>query len=324
MSLKILVSSAGRRIGLIQCLQVWLRALGMEGLVLAGEISKSAPAWHIADHAFLVPRCTAPEFTDSVLELCVAEKISLVIPTIDTELPAFARARNEFAENGVLLAVSDPATVAIARDKKKTNEFFRECGIPTVSQHEAPAILDGKQVDWPLIAKPTAGSSSEGVRIVRSATDLRSAVGKRAEDFIVEEIAKGQEYTVSVYVHEGRVVCAVPRLRLATRGGEVSKGLTTNIGEIKELAKAVGEALPGARGPLNVQLFRSDDGGMKAIEINARLGGGYPLAHKAGAQFVKWLIQESAGGDPQYSDEWEDGLAMLRYDTEIFVKGSAL
>jgi carbamoyl-phosphate synthase large subunit len=111
---------------------------------------------------------------------------------------------------------------------------------------------------------------------------------------------------------------------MEVRAGEVSKGITVKDKRLMDLARAVAEALPGAFGPLNIQCFMDDSGKIQIIEINARFGGGYPLAHRAGARFTDWLLDELEGKLPSWSDDWTDDLAMLRYDEAIFVPGNKI
>jgi len=149
---------------------------------------------------------------------------------------------------------------------------------------------------------------------------------KDREDLVVEEIARGFEYTVNVFVNrEGRCVCAVPHRRLEVRAGEVSKGVTVRHRKMMEFASLVSERLPGAYGPLNLQGFLSSDDEFRVTEINPRFGGGYPLAHQAGADFPRWLIEEWLGLPSSASfDGWQDGLAMLRYDSAVFLPSQEL
>jgi carbamoyl-phosphate synthase large subunit len=92
-----------------------------------------------------------------------------------------------------------------------------------------------------------------------------------------------------------------------------------------ELMSRVAGLLPGAYGPLNIQGFLDSHNNFRITEINARFGGGYPLAYKAGADFPQWLIQESLGqASPSPSDSWEDGLTMLRYDSAVFLSAKEL
>src|ERR1051325_9703895 len=93
---------------------------------------------------------------------------------------------------------------------------------------------------------------------------------------------------------------------------------------LMELACGLAEALPGGYGPLDLQCFLTASGEVRVIEINARFGGGYPLAHRAGARFTDWLLQEIAGESLPYYGSWTDDLAMLRYDEAVFVPGAEI
>ena len=84
-------------------------------------------------------------------------------------------------------------------------------------------------------------------------------------------------------------------------------------------------ALPGAFGTIIVQVFVDgppDDAAtdLAVIEINARYGGGFPLALEAGADFPRWQLEELLGlPSTAAADAWRDGLVMLRYDAAVFV-----
>jgi len=73
----VLVSSCGRRGGLIGCFRQSLQARGIAGAVYGIDSSRDAPAFHLADRAWLVPRCTEPRFPDAVAELAQRHRIGL-------------------------------------------------------------------------------------------------------------------------------------------------------------------------------------------------------------------------------------------------------
>jgi biotin carboxylase len=156
--------------------------------------------------------------------------------------------------------------------------------------------------------------------VVAGADDLRHAVGE--DEYIAQEVARGQEYTIDVFVDAtGRCRCAVPRLRIETRGGEVTKSVTVRSQRLQEIGCRVAEALPGAHGVLNIQVFYEEaSGALTVSEINPRFGGGYPLTHQAGAPMARWVLEELIGREPTVQDDaWTDGRVMLRYDEAVFV-----
>ncbi len=324
--MNILFSSAGRRVGLMRCFREALAELGLEGHMVAADAAPHAPAAQFADRAHLVPRCTERGFVAALLELCRRERIDVVVPTIDTELPVYAEHRAELAAAGVHVACSGQRAVEIAADKRLTHAWLRRRGFPVVRQTSLEqAFVEANEWSFPVVVKPAGGSASAGLREIARPAELL-ALRPNADDLIVEEMAGGAEHTVHVYVdRRGRCLCAAPCRRLEVRAGEVSKGLTVKRRPLMELARAIAETLPGASGPLNIQIFEDVDGSMRVIEINARFGGGYPLAHQAGARFAHWILEEAKGRTPQPAfDQWQDDLAMLRFDEAVFLPGSAI
>lgn len=321
MTTNVLLSSAGRRVALLETFRDALRSLGLQGKVMAADASACSAASWAADDRFVVPRCGDDAFIPAMLDLCRRERVALVVPTIDTELMVLARHRAAFAALGTTVAVSAPATIAVAEDKRRTHAFLVERGFPTVAQAEVEQVLaDPGAWPYPLIVKPVSGSASEGV--LRVGDRMGLTVATAGQDTVVQELARGVEYTVDLFV-DGTGTCrgAVPRQRLEVRAGEVVKAVTARVPAIVDLAEQLAKSLPGAFGVLNLQLFYDEGSGdLRIIEINPRFGGGFPLAHRAGAPFVRWLVQSAVGQVPDYDvPPWRDGLMMLRYDDAVFV-----
>ncbi len=321
----ILISSAGRRVGLVACFRDSISSRSADRSIFTIDSGASAPAAFISDGASRVPRCTDPCFVDAVLRWCVNNRVGLLIPTIDTELPVYAAAATSFAEIGVTVCISAPCAVRICCDKIATHDWLVANGFPTVRQTDlCTAMLNPAAWPLPLIAKPFNGSASIGVRRVQTRLELE-AMGQATDGYIVQEIAGGREFTINIYVNRaGECICTLPHWRMEVRAGEVSKGITVKDRRLMDLARSVATALPGAYGPLNIQCFMDEAGTIRIIEINARFGGGYPLAHRAGGRFTDWLLDEQEGKHLSYSEDWTDDLAMLRYDEAVFVPGSSV
>jgi carbamoyl-phosphate synthase large subunit len=296
------------------------------GELLATDLSATAPAFHDADRSFLVPHCTSEDYIPHMLELCEREGVGLLIPLIDTELMMYARHRADFAAIDTRVMVSSPAAIAITADKIETHLWLVAQGFPTVRQATPESVLAQPQEwPWPLIAKPVGGSCSIGVERVADPEALAQASAH--EPYIVQETASGFEYTVSVYIDEGgRALCAVPRLRLEVRAGEVSKAVAQRVPSVEGLALELAERLPDAVGAINVQIFHdpvTDE--CRVIEMNLRFGGGFPLAWAVGARYPEWLLRERRGETLSFGrDCWSPGVSMLRFDDSVLVPTSSL
>src|SRR5262249_26288091 len=130
--LTVLISSAGRRVELLECFRRSALELGIPLRLLACDAAPHlSAACQRADESFSVPACTATEFIPTLLERCHKENIRLVIPTIDPELEILAQHREEFARFGTQIAVSNFELVKTARNKLSTHLFLAAHNLPT-------------------------------------------------------------------------------------------------------------------------------------------------------------------------------------------------
>lgn len=313
----VLLSSAGRRVALMEAIRHDLRSLDPSGRVVATDMSLLTSAGHAADALEPVPAIGDTRFVPALLEICQRHAVDLLIPTIDTELAVLASSRDRFADSGTDILISGPQTVAISLDKVATHEWLVANDLPTVGQRAAgTAVPDTEEWALPLLVKPRGGSASQGVRRVHERGDLDDL----GDDILVQTIAEGDEYTVDVWVDpDGTARCAVPRRRIEVRAGEVSKGITVRVPQVEDLARRIGDLLPDAYGPITIQIF-FDGTASKVIEINARFGGGFPLAWQAGARLPLVALKHHLDLPVDEDDfSWRDGLVMLRYDAAVFV-----
>lgn len=319
--MNLIVTSAGRRNHLIECFRLDAARLGIGLRVMAADHQpESSPACLQADERFKVPHCTDPGYVPRLLALCQKHEVGLLVPTIDPELAVLSRHRDEFASIGTRVAVSSPEVVALCQDKLATARQLTKAGIATPNTLPMSEYLhDGACLRPPVIAKPNGGSASLGIVRPQHPADLATLNPQR---YIVQELWQGREYTVNVFFDRtGKLRCAVPHERLEVRAGEVSKGITRRIDLLEDIARKLPAALSGAVGPLCFQAIITESGDVAVFEINARFGGGFPLAHRAGARMSQWLLEETCGLPLSAHNDWQPGVTMLRYDAAIFVDG---
>lgn len=318
--MNVLLTSIGRRVSLARAFRREVAAYAPGGRLLGADVSGLSAGFHDADAAFLVPRCTDSDYIPQLLDIVRRERVRIIIPLIDTELGILSHHRDTFLREGCHVIVSDLEQILLTRDKAKSAQRFRELGfdaprVITIEQLRAPDALR-----YPLFLKPSGGSGSIGAVRIDGPAELRYELA-RTESPVVQSFEGGEEFTIDVFCDlRGVARCAVPRKRLEVRAGEVSKGLTVKDRALMSAASRLATALGGCRGCVTLQCFRQ---GRRFVffEANLRFGGGYPLAHAAGANFPGWILRMVAGEEIPAFDGWEDNLLMLRFDDAVFVRG---
>lgn len=313
----ILITSAGRRGVLVRI----FKEATTSKVYTTDMHPDLASACVLSDGSFAVPRVTAVDYIPQLLDICLENEIGLIIPTIDTELLTLAQNRERFEEKGIQIVVSDPQFISVCRDKRKTHDFYQGKGLGT------PRIIDPNQpTEFPLFAKPFDGSCSINLHYIERPTDLTPALLSDEKLIFLQYIDPKlhDEFTIDMYYDQsGELKCLVPRQRLETRGGEVSKGRTHWLDEFNLIREKLA-SIEGARGCLTAQFFvNQENGDLFGIEINPRFGGGFPLSHDAGANYADWVIREYLHNQTiDWFDDWERDLTFLRYDDHVLVRDS--
>ncbi|GAB6455648.1 ATP-grasp domain-containing protein [Bacillus luti] len=321
-NMNILFTSSGRRVALIEKFKEAFIRGGMDGSIITADLKHTAPTTYFSDNHFIVPRVTEEHYIKEILKICQIERIDLIVPLIDTELLIFAENRHLFTELDVKVLVSGKELNEIAHNKKYTYNFFVSNNIPTPKVYSDEEI-ERKEYQFPLLIKPYDGSSSKGVTKIMNEKELEF-FKEYIPNAMIQEYVSGEEYTIDVMVDfYGNIKTIVPRLRIETRAGEVSKGMTKKDIEIITAAETVIKALPNPIGCITLQCFKKGDGQITFIEINPRFGGGIPLSIEAGANFPLWTIEMCQGEMFTEQDfNWRENLTMLRYDEAVFTEST--
>ena len=316
--MNILITSAGQRVSLVRSFQTELKKYFVNGRVFTTDLNPVlAPACHVSDQSFTVPRVTSPEYIEKLLQLCLSNKIKLVVPTIDTELLVLSENIEYFKQQGIHLLVSDPELVHQCRDKRLINQFFERKDISIPQQYSL------EDLQFPVFVLLYDGSLSKGIFTAYCAEDIKLEHHADPKLMFMEYISPEDydEFTVDCYYDQAsELKCVVPRKRIFVRAGEVNKGVTKKnfiVGEFNQKLKHI----TGARGCLTIQVFlHKTKDKILGIEINPRFGGGYPLSYLAGANYSQWIIQEYLLNQKiEDFSAWHDNLLMLRYDAEVLV-----
>jgi len=320
-SLNVLFTCIGRRVSLLNSFRRAAKQLKINAAFFGTDTTGLSSALQLCDEGFLVQPTTHPGYIRQLLSIVKANRVKLLVPTVDLDLKVLARNKPKFTAAGCHVLVSAPEVVDICQDKRKTYRFLVKNGFDTALTMGVRSALSKKKLNWPCFLKPWDGYAGRENALVKNRTELLF-YAKRIKNAICQEFIKGTEYSCDVYVDFClKVRCVVPRKRIEIRAGEVSKGQVVKNPRIMSDAAMLVEALGAGPGVITLQLFLTDDNRVKFIEINPRFGGGAPLSIKAGADFPKWILQELSGKKTNIRfDGFKDNLIMLRYDCEVWLK----
>lgn len=317
--MNILVTSVGKRVSLVNMIKKELTKVYPKGKVFAVDTNpKLSAACEVADACFAVPRVNESDYFSRLLDICLDSKITLIIPTIDTELELLATNEKVFLDYGIKPVISSLDFVKRCRDKRLIHDFLKEKGVEIAKEYRKDAY------ELPFFIKPFDGSRSVDTFIIKKEEDITPYHLANDKLMFLEYLDHDfyEEYTCDLYYNSAnKLCCVVPRKRIEVRDGEVNKGKTERNELIPYLQKHLGY-VEGARGCLTAQFFKhKENGRIVGIEVNPRFGGGFPLTYLSGANYIKWIIEEYLFGKEieENFDVWEDNLLMLRYDNEILV-----
>ncbi|WP_421743371.1 ATP-grasp domain-containing protein [Cellulomonas sp.] len=313
--MRVLVTGAGGPAGVAV-----IRSLQRRGdvEVIAADMDRWASALYLVDAGsrHLVPAGRAADFVDVVRKLCLDERVDVLFPTVDVELPKLAAVRDELLADGTILASPSLSTLETCLDKLAlAAACARTVRVPRTELIGTPQAVSGW--DFPVIVKPRRGAGSRGIRLIGTQAEL-DAVHDAEEDLLVQELLPGDEYSVDVLAGlDGRVIAAVPRARLRVDSGVAVAGVTVHDDELVETASAVARAI-GLTTVANVQLKRDVDGRPALLEVNPRFPGAMPLTIAAGVDMPSLTLDAVLGRPvPDHVDFQE--IANVRYLEDVFL-----
>ena len=274
--------------------------------VVAVDMDEFAVGLYLADKGYVIPPGDSPAWGSAVSKICRDEKIDIVVPLVDEELlPAL-----ELQGVSVLLP---------------RREFVQTC----LDKYRLMRVLDtapktilaseNHSFGFPVIVKPRRGHGSKGVSLARTEQELSHALENvDPAATLIQEYIEGEEYTVSVVLwRDGEIQAVVPKEIICKRG-VTRLAVTKRNKQIDKLCFDIQGKLK-ADGPFNLQLKIDKNGNPRPFEINPRFSTTATLTIAAGVNEVGGLITQALGDGGRISNQWSEGLVMIRQTADKFI-----
>lgn len=302
--LHILIPSIGRRSYLVSYLKL------NKNIVVHVCNSIISPAFLVADYYFISPEIGSEKYINIILDYCTKNKIKLILPVFDLDAYVFSKFKHMFLEKSITIAVSNFEVVEMCNDKYLTYVFLKKNKLTTpyttLSLFALLRKIFSFEIGFPIIIKPRFGMGSIGIQKANNLIELISLKYKSKIDIsnsyiktfqiwnsqsnqvIFQEYIKGIEYGLDIVNDSnGKFIDSVSKLKMEMRSGETFKSQVLDNVELRELSYNLSDKIKHI-GLLDVDIICSKET-YYIIDLNPRIGGGYPFSHLAGMKYLDVL-----------------------------------
>jgi carbamoyl-phosphate synthase large subunit len=313
--MKILISSIGRRGYLAREFKK------LDVHVVGTSNSDWTVGLNGCDEKIIMPNINSNEYLPFLLKVCKEKKINAILSVFDMDIEVLSVYKKDFEINNIVAFLPNKEISDICFDKLKTYQFLKDNNIKTFLTFDdidaALSALDQDKLKYPLMVKPKKGFGSSNLFVARNEKELEVFFNYN-EDMIIQEMSSGTEYSFDIlYSLEAEVIDVYCKKKIQMRSGETDKAIMVNDKRLIEFGLNFGKLFKNI-GPMDVDFFIENNGDIKILEINPRFGGGYPISHKAGANFPNKMIEMINGKKHRFEfPTYESNIVMMK-DIEFY------
>lgn len=273
--------------------------------IIGVDMSEDTKNYNDVDEVCRVPASKDRDYLNSVLNLCLAEKVDLIIPTFTGELDIFRRHKAMFDVFGIKIAVTQGEGLVVANDKCKSIKFMKENGIKVpkfLVSCNADEIINemAENEDTEYVLKIADSCGGRGLIKLGSYKNMNVSKKEIQEHIdkhktvLLEEYLEGDEYTVDLLICNGSIKGYCVKKNLEMFEGVAYKS------EIVEFNEALDDCIKFAtllklEGNVGFDIKCNSQGVPYIIDSNPRLTANVSLATAGGCNLVYQGIRHALG-----------------------------
>lgn len=248
-------------------------------------------------HEFRVvpPVVDEPEaYIDSLVELCGELDLDCIIPQNDLDLITIAEARDRFRDHGVeVTGAPAPVTRAVG-DKLEMVDWMERHDLPYPETWHPSEVPEDA---LPVVVKARRGQGAARFETVR---DRRRLEQLDPDEVVAQPQIEATEYNLDILRSAGgEIVSVVPKEKLEMRNGATNKARSVETPDLLELGCRIGRATEHV-GSIDVDVMVDPATEQKwVIDINPRVGGGFPYTSRYAPRYVDALLAICNGEEPE-------------------------
>ena len=317
--------------------------------ILGVDVNKNIDKWFL-DKFEIVPRAdvSVKIYINKLLSICKKYKINIVIPCSENETIAISKHENLFRKKKILTSISSYNTVMNINDKAKLYETLKKnnvdiCKWKKVDSFEEAdlAISDFIYSSSKILLKPRFSSGSRGILLIdekinsykpflpdrfcgtgswKAIQNELTTRNTSLDRYLMMPFFSGKTYDVDCIAQNGKLVTAVPRLRLyknpfsPTNQGCVIKNDKKIIAYCKKIIEVF-----KINGACDFDIVIRDDNKPQLLDASCRFSGSVSASINAGINIPSQLIKVLKSKKIK-KYKLQDGLKL--FPTQKFVKAT--
>ncbi|MBD2544978.1 NAD-dependent epimerase/dehydratase family protein [Planktothricoides raciborskii] len=283
----ILVTSASKKVSLVQAVQKASQKLDSDIKVIAGDLDKTSLTSFVADDFWEMPPTIETQI-DALIAGCKDRNIHTIIPTRDGELLFWSQYQTQFAKAGISVIVSPFSSVQVCLDKLAFAQLRVTHNLPFILTADHPDKINAQS--YVVKERYGAGSRKIGLNLNK---EQALAHGKQLENPIYQPFIVGKEISVDAWLSSTHQLKGlVLRSRDNVINGEAQVTTTFRDTQLEaEMVKVL--QILKLSGPVVLQALIDENQKVHIIECNPRFGGASTASIAVGLDIFYWSLLES-------------------------------
>ena len=292
----------------------------------------------------LLPMANSKNFITKLLDICIKEKISVLLPLVTKELFELSSQKKKFLEKGIKIIVSDEDSLFLINNKcllyqhlKNNNVDVPKYFIANNKDQLKESVIKLNYEKVPVVIKPCIGNGSRGVRVLDGNADrydmlfnqkpnsifstleevITSIGDKKIPPIVVSEYLPGTELTIDTIVDNGTLLDCLIRTRNTINSGISTSGNFIKDKEVFNYINKIVSCIPGLKGPIGFQVKKSAKGKYLLLESNPRIQGTSVASLGLGINLPVRVIDQALGNNLKKVTK-NSGISFIRYYQEAF------
>jgi carbamoyl-phosphate synthase large subunit len=275
----------------------------------------------VVDDVFLLPYPSSnPEaFLERITEIHRRVELSMIIPTLDAELPAFIEVEPRLRELGICTLLPTREQLDL-RAKANLQRLSTRCGFRTpqtllIGDTDALRRVH-QQMAYPFFVKGPFYGAKLATNLDEALSAFHATAAEWGFPIIVQACVPGSDReehnVVALGDGGGGLLGAVAMRKLAvTDKGKGWAGITIRHPDLIAIATRFAQTT-GWRGPFELEVVLAPDGTPYVIEINPRFPAWVYLAAAAGVNLPQRAVEVAMGAEPSIAGDYRLGTIFVR------------